>query len=362
MKLKLWFLGLALAVISCSKPVSEALVIDVRALASASAEEALSWDDIASVDGFFEVDPDHTRLWGGFMSPDDYSGGHLLVEDRASNSVLSLDADGRIVASFSRYGNGPQEYLYTSTCYFDADGNIAVHDPMKRKELVYSPDGTFVSSSDSFAYDGFVFSDGSRALVEMNRGEGRKRQFRVYSAEGDTLLAGPLVRPDQTMLILGGGHFTADGSDACWFRYDDSDTLFHVSPRSYEPAVILMRGSEIEYEGSTAEDGTYSFSMSLGRFRHNDRIVAGRFFVYRMYDNELDKNHYVLYRMDTHEMVYHSSEAPVARVNGVELHLWPAFVKDGLLWCKVSRDDAPLLIPGYDDDSNDVLIRLKLKR
>ena len=362
MKLKLWFLGLALAAVSCSKPVTEALVIDVRALASAPAEEALSWDDIASVDGFFEIDPGHTRMWGGVQFLDDYAGGNLLVEDRTTDSVLSLDGDGNIVASISRSGNGPQEYLYTSSCYFDADGNIAVRDPMKSKELVYRPDGSFVSSSDSFAYDGFVFSDGSRALVELNRGEGRKRQFRVYSADGDTLLAGPLARPTQTILSIGGGHFTEDGPDACWFRYDDSDTLFHVNPRSYEPAVIMMRGSEIKYEGSTAEDGTYSFSMSLGRFRHSDRIVAGRYFVYRMYDNGLDKNHYVLYRMDTHDMIYHSSEAPVAKVNGVELHLWPAFVKDGLIWCKVSLDDAPLLIPGYDDGSNQVLVRLKLKR
>ena len=353
---------LASAAASCSKPAAEVLAIDVRALASAPEEETLSWEDIASVDGFFEIDPGHTRMWGGVQFLDDYAGGNLLVEDRTTDSVLSLDGEGHIVSSFSRNGNGPQEYLYTSTCYFDADGNIAVRDPMKSKELVYRPDGSFVSSSDSFAYDGFVFSDGSRALVELNRGEGRKRQFRVYSADGDTLLNGPLVRPDQTMLSLGGGHFTADGPDACWFRYDDSDTLFHVSPRSFEPAVILMRASEIKYEGSTAEDGTYSFSMSLGRFRHNDRIVAGRFFVYRMYDNGLDKNHYVLYRMDTHEMIYHSSEAPLAKVNGVGLHLWPAFVKDGLLWCKVSRDNAPLLIPGYDDDSNDVLVRLKLKR
>ena len=362
MRLRLWLLILASAAASCSKPAAEVLAIDVRALASAPSEEALSWEDIASVDGFFEIDPGHTRMWGGVQFLDDYAGGNLLVEDRTTDSVLSLDGDGNIVASISRSGNGPQEYLYTSSCYFDADGNIAVRDPMKSKKLVYRPDGSFVSSSDSFAYDGFVFSDGSRALVEMNRGENRRRQFRVYSAEGDTLLAGPLVRPDQTMLSIGGGHFTEDGPDACWFRYDDSDTLFHVNPRSYEPAVIMMRGSEIKYEGSTAEDGTYSFSMSLGRFRHSDRIVAGRYFVYRMYDNGLDKNHYVLYRMDTHEMIYHSSEAPVAKVNGVELHLWPAFVKDGLIWCKVSLDDAPLLIPGYDDGSNQVLVRLKLKR
>ena len=362
MKLGYFLFGLALAAASCSKPAAGVLAIDVRALASAPAEETLSWEDIASVDGFFEIDPGHTRMWGGVQFLDDYARGILLIEDRTTDTVLSLDGDGNIVATVSRRGNGPQEYLYTSSCYYDADGNIAVRDPMKSKELVYRPDGSFVSSSDSFAYDGFVFSDGSRAVVEMNRGENRRRQFRVYSAEGDTLLAGPFVRPDQTMLSIGGGHFTEDGPDACWFRYDDSDTLFHISPRSYEPAVVFLRGSEIKYEGSTAEDGTYSFSMSLGRFRHNDRIVAGRYFVYRMYDSELDKNHYVLYRMDMHKMVYHSSEAPAVSVNGVELHLWPAFVKDGLIWCKVSRDDAPLLIPGYDDDSNQVLVRLKLKR
>ena len=122
MKLKLWFLGLALAAVSCSKPVTEALVIDVRALASAPEEEALSWEDIASVDGFFEIDPGHTRMWGGVQFLDDYAGGNLLVEDRTTDSVLSLDGDGNIVPlAFPMYaGPGAFTALIAMTAEYAA--------------------------------------------------------------------------------------------------------------------------------------------------------------------------------------------------------------------------------------------------
>ena len=102
--------------------------------------------------------------------------------------------------------------------------------------------------------------------------------------------------------------------------------------------------------------------MKRGRFQHYDRFVTGRYFMYQMMDTELNNNHFALYRTDTQQRLYHSSEAPVAKVNGTDVPLWPIFVKDGLIWCRVSRDSAPLLIKDYDDDDNDVLVRLKLKR
>ena len=357
---------MALALASCSKPASEILTIDVAELASAPAEDSFSWEDIASVDGFFELDPGHTLILGGYLFYEDYADGHLLIGDPQNKTILSVDESGRIVSTVSRSGNGPQEYLGMSSCYFLPDGNIALRDATKNKEFVYRPDGTFVSSADSFGYDGYVFSDGSRALMEMKNMEDKdKRQFRVYSAQGDTLLAGPVVDPGQKIFVLNGGHFMADGPDACWFCYMDSDTLYHVRTQAYSPAVIFTHGSQTTYgetAGMNVDDGKVRISMKRGRFQHYDRFVTGRYFMYQMMDTELNNNHFALYRTDTQQRLYHSSEAPVAKVNGTDVQLWPIFVKDGLIWCRVSRDSAPLLIKDYDDDDNDVLVRLKLKR
>lgn len=68
-------------------------------------------------------------------------GGNIYVLDSGNNRIQKFSPDGKFLASFGRFGQGPGEFVYPGWLDIDSAGNLYVADPHNQRIQVLGPDG-----------------------------------------------------------------------------------------------------------------------------------------------------------------------------------------------------------------------------
>ncbi len=66
---------------------------------------------------------------------------NIYVLDSGNNRIQKFSPDGKFLASFGRFGQGPGEFIYPSWLDIDDSGNLYVSDPHNRRLQTLGPDG-----------------------------------------------------------------------------------------------------------------------------------------------------------------------------------------------------------------------------
>ncbi|HQM74001.1 MAG TPA: NHL repeat-containing protein [Candidatus Saccharicenans sp.] len=93
--------------------------------------------------------------------------GNIYVLDSGNNRIQKFSPDGKFLASFGRFGQGPGEFNYPSWLDIDASGHLYVTDPFNERVQVLGADGKEIKTVkliEGNAGNTFVLSDGNLVM------------------------------------------------------------------------------------------------------------------------------------------------------------------------------------------------------
>ena len=194
--------------------------------------------DIADVD-YIPLETNDSMLWK--RREIIYLDENYIVGAFDQTGILIHDNRGKAIRSFSRKGNGPEEYSHlTLARYFHDD--IYIHDMLRSKYYIYDNNGNFKRSFNSAVdnvfesiYNFFVINDDE--LIGYNKYSNAYRRLFTLSGEhlGDIILKGAdstltlSYRKNDMMFNMSVSNFIKDENGYIITSFP-SDTIYHLSP------------------------------------------------------------------------------------------------------------------------------------
>ena len=348
-------LALALALLpGCHRKPAGIQTLDLAELAASEFRTDWTMDEVVRPAACFELAPDRPL---GYARMAGFDGKNLLLS--VGDSVLFAGPDGKIVSAFSHKGNGPQEYLRNEP-YFDPEGRVLVLDLMKRRALTYLQDGTFVSALEDLDYvDIHFFPDGSRVVMARpDFAKETSRTFSVLGPDGKVRSSGPERSSREMFMAVKPGLFTAAADGSCWLIYAEQDTLYRIRPEGAEAVAAFVRPTKSTGGEQQSTDGSFFLQQDLSRFMDRNCLVLGDLMYYSFNDREQHVEHYLVLDLRNGACLYHGLVAPLLHLDAQAVHVWPVYANGRDAWCQLPRKAATVMLPDYDDDSNDAFVHL----
>lgn len=145
------------------------------------------------------LEPNGRRVWtlganDGFQRPTGITlaGGRLFVVDTLANRVITVSADGAVLASFGTRGARPGELNYPTSIASDASGRLYVVDTMNFRVQMFSPDGVALGAFGQLG-DGAGDFDKPKGIAVDADGliyvvEGIHDVVKIFNRDGQLLL------------------------------------------------------------------------------------------------------------------------------------------------------------------------------
>lgn len=177
-------------------------------------------------------------LLSGFASILDVTPQYIVVGD--NQKFFFFDAhSGAYLSKIDRKGDGPEEYSFVTSRFFDDENNL-LYLKDKKKIKSYKPDGTFVSEFSLDSINGFVrTTDGYWAIYKR---EYHKQHLAAFLGKDwkvkRTYFPNLQIGPEKADVYIHPNFHGVDGKAYILLN----DTLFTNKKDEMRPAVIINKG------------------------------------------------------------------------------------------------------------------------
>jgi hypothetical protein len=147
------------------------------------------------------------------------------------------------------------------------------------------------------------------------------------------------------------------------------DTIFQVTTEQDRPYLIMKKGAyklppEMMADFQKAQNGGYKY------IKEQDYHIVGRY--YFLYFFYFRRRHFDIWDMETGELLYRQMadriDAPTGIpiiVNDIEIQVWPEYtprIENNTIYCQIKPDDVLKLYPSAPEDTNRMILEVKLKQ
>lgn len=354
-----------LSLFSCNnqKNQSDYCIIDLEKSLKANNVKNLSLNDIAEEINITPVKTnDSTLLEYIFIAG--VSENRIISYDQ--NSLYSIDKEsGSVNKIITNQGAGPEEYKYIFDVIIENNEVVNIYDTGKRGFLKYDLNGNFQSFTKIDSITTFRrLPDGNfyvcySPFINSNYNTG------VYSKDWKYIRSGIINNRSGVYCDMYYVNDLRTYNKKLLFKDIFGDTIYNVTTEKDKPYVILSKGrfkAPIEViaslEKSNKEGDKYIFS-------ENFNIASKYCFVSYYYDK---KQYRDIWDIEKSELIYRKrysndeSSGISVRVNGIDITVWVNFAVDNYVYCVIKPEDAVKIIPSLSEDTNPIILEVKLKK
>jgi hypothetical protein len=347
--------------LSCSpQKENEYAVIDLGRSLNTDISNDLSLNDISEkIEIIPVVTTDSTLLQYIFFA--DVIDDKIIAYDK--ETLFSINkADGNINKIINNKGAGPGEYKAIMDVIVDHN-IINIYDPGKRGFLKYDFSGKFIDffRNDSIGTFKPLTSDGNYAVCYSPFSK-PDRFFSIYDKDWNYVRGGVKNNRGYDFAILYfNGISTYNGN----LFFMDADTLYQITTEKDIPYLVLNMG---KYKMPIETAATLNMLDKEGpKYIQQMRfaIVSKYCFISYNYDYKL---YYDIWDYQNSKLLYRnivksereSLGIPV-KINNKTIHVWIDYAKNNYIYCIVNPEDALKLIPSLPEDTNPIILEVKLK-
>lgn len=356
------FLGL----ISCreSQKTMPYVVIDLEKALNNNVTEDITLEDFADIVRIIPIETNDSILLQ-FMNIAGVTEHQIVVYDKNGLYFINKE-DGKASFYLNRQGRGEGEYTSLSNaCINERDSMINLFELETGTISKYTFDGRFTES---------VKNDQIGEYIELDDGN-FAAYFPSYSKTDDRLgiydkswnlkrsaisrVAGPrlaMIYLDQ--LVKCNGKY--------YYKAALADTVYQITSESETPYMVISKGKyKMPLEVLTTLDKMDKESFHY--IKDSGGYMASKYF-FLVY-NYNRKQYYDIWDMENSSLIYRSKYGqqvgidgiPVT-VNGVQVNTWPRYVSGDTIYCFIEAVDARRIIPPLPEDTNPVILELKIKK
>jgi hypothetical protein len=360
--------------LSCKEEVKQQpyIVIDLEKALDKKTPNKLTLNDLAENIRIIPVETNDSVLFpyiifGGVTAQHVITYTTLFVPKQ---SVYFINKqDGKVSCVLDKEGQGPGEYgkLY-DICASEQDSIIYVYDGNKRAVHSYSFTGNFINSIKHDSIGAVqILNDGNFA-VSSPPDKHIKYALSIYDKSWNLIRQGlPRGQIPKRAMLHSDGIIKYNGE--CYYGVALCDTLYHITSEYEKPYLVISKGQykapdEIFATLSARDRDGYKYIM-----QDYGQLISEYCFMFYTYNH---KTYYEIWDMKTLELLYRGQSETVegkwegvkgipVSIGDVTIAVWPNYVSGNTMYCVVEPDDALKLIPTLPEDTNPILLEVKMR-
>ena len=285
---------------------------------------------------------------------------YICLIDR--NKLFFFDHSGKYHFTLDARGDGPGEYSSISDVMYDPDESvIIIHDMHKSKLMKYDMNGQFISDKDINGLGAIINLDTDYYVASFSPFANKKKLIGIFDKSFE-------IRKELIFTDFNNEQYTKKGfilinpftfsNNGLCIKPLFSDTVYQIYPNSVEPFFVVDKQ---HLNPSIEVISDLSQQKNRGKYISNDYgiIINGLYFTTFHYDNKLYQD---IWDIGRGELLYRNIASSAKDRYGVAvnidnelIHVWPVFVKDALVYCKIDPKDQELLKTNAED--NDLMLK-----
>jgi hypothetical protein len=274
--------------------------------------------------------------------------------------------DGKIHSIISNKGDGPNQYLAISDAeVVEKTEEVYLYDGTKKVLSKYNFDGKFISSEANDFIGGFCMPDDTTFLVSYSPFVDKGYDIGVYNSKWQLLNQYIPKKHSPTGDLIHYNDFVKF-NDQCYYIQTFNDTLYNIGTIGINPFLILSKGG-LKAPADIATDVKKRKKEGHNYILGDYGFLASNYYFYTYYYNM--EIHYEIWDIKTGSLIYRNIVKneldkrgfPVT-VNEKEMYTWPKFVANDCIYCPIEADEALKLVPGLPEDTNPIILEIKIEK
>lgn len=351
--------------VSCGKPKerpvlnqNELPVLDLSSVIGVPVQNTFSWNSVAEQITMIPIETTDVLL--AYPQIVHISSDSYYLTDDKTNSILRVDRNGKVIASFSRQGQGPGEFAQMGMVHVNQEKEIIQMITFwgGGKRIEYDLTGNLIRETtlNGKGFGSVLFISDDYIVFDGNFSASHK----VYVTDDELNIVQSLFPKRPALKYIAPFGKTLN-RDIAFVDPDEDETVFKITDKGAEPVFIFKVGSSRPEQGQITlhidNQGYYAIIppfigvVNIGSFRNYYHII------------------YLRGHESTTELWSKTDNRIVARNNfeltlpsGKKIEVIPSYICEDTIVFVVQAHKIFSEIEGVKEDDNPVIIHIKLKK
>ena len=271
---------------------------------------------------------------------------------------------GKVASIIDRRGQGPGDYLRIANVFVNTkDNTIFLSDNVKINE--YTFDGKFIKSIKNDSIDALrILSDDNFAvsfspLVNQDYALGIYDKSWVLKRKSI-----PKLKIKEKFDMV---YFDAifNFNNDFFYKLAHSDTLYRFTSEFDEPYLVHSKGRyTIPFDIKANREMTEKYGNRYVQYDFG-YLISKYYFLTYYYNNKFYSE---IWNIEESSLLFKSIYGRDGRHPGIPviigeeiINVWPSYVKNNYLYCIIENEDALKIMPSLPEDTNPIILEVKLK-
>jgi hypothetical protein len=342
--------------------VKDCIVIDLENTVNNQGQNTLTLNDISESIRIIPTETNDSVLFPVITITGEIEGRLITYTKEA---VYSIDKEtGKVSCMLKKQGEGPGEYSNIFDIVIDEPKNVFHIYSIAGKISIYDFNGNFVKSIKNDSIGMFAILDDGNFAVSYPPSN-TSCALGIYDTSWN--LKRTSIPRKKRKMAMHTYSSVSKFNNEYFYRDALEDTLYKITSETETPYLVIHKGKYVMPDEVFADFARYK--KERGNYIINDYgiLISGYFFISYYYDS---KQFYEIWDITNSEQIYKrecSREKsdiigiPVT-VGDVTIATWPRYVSGNTMYCVVEADDAIKLIPTLPEDTNPVILEVKIKQ
>lgn len=303
---------------------------------------------------------------------------HMFIKGLTEKSVVVTDTralysvdreTGKVSTLLNKRGNGPGEYNMLFDVYIEnRDNTVYAYDAHGHKINIYNFNGDFMKSVKNDSIGPLVMLDDGYYAISFSPNLKLGYELGIYDKSWNLQRKLIAKDRDREFAMLYYSDITKF-NDNYYYRAVFGDTLYQITSEYEKPYIVTAKGIY-----TIPEDVTASLSELDKRghqyIQHEYGILISKYyFLSYEYGYTI---YYDIWDIETSALIYRNKYRRIEDKNmeggGIpvliedkQINVWPKYVSGNMMYCTVEAENAIKLIPSLPEDTNPVILELKIK-
>ena len=301
---------------------------------------------------------------------------HMFIAGVIGNEIIFYDKEalysvnrtnGKVNTILRKQGSGPEEYKYIIDVIIDNDSIVYIYDSGKRGFLKFNINGTFNQFIKNDSIGTFQKIKDDYSVVCYSPFINSNNFVSIYDEKGNYYRNSIHNNRKDIELDMYYWNRLNKYNDLILFKDFLGDTIYNITAQADLPYIVLNKGKyKIPIEIASNRD---KVDKEGHKYVQQESFYISSHYCFFTYYFDRNK-YYDIWDMNTSRLlyrnilIYQSRDIRIGtpvKINNQDINVWANFAINNYIYCIVEAEDAIKLIPSLPEDSNPILLEIKLE-